>query len=399
MDTIFPFAMTRGHIPGLSYTESRSVPLPGPEWLRLRPLLSGICGSDVALLAGRSGPALSPFTSFPAILGHEVVAEVIECGSEALGVDAGDRVVVDPFISCQMRDLEPCPFCSSGQRCLCTQSAEGALAPGMLIGFCRDLPGSWSEEMVVHREQVYRVPTEITDDRAVLVEPFSVALHAVLKLPPEPGSRVLVLGGGTVGLLVLSALRLLKIDCHVTVVARYPIQAAMARKLGADVVHGRAEDAAIDVTKAKPYRPLRGRRVYTGGFDWIYDCVGTARTVDESMRVARPDGKVIMVGCAGEVSRLDLSFVWARELHITGCYGYSQERDVEGQPHTFDIALDLLKDNPDYPLTDLVTHRFSLANWAEAVSANLRRERSGAIKTIFDCRAGAENAKGAATTV
>jgi L-iditol 2-dehydrogenase len=383
---MLPFAMARGNIPGLRLTESRSVPLPDHNWLRLRPLLSGMCGSDIALLAGRSGPALSPFTSFPAVLGHEVVAEITECGSGAHGLDVGDRVVVDPFISCQMRGLEPCAFCSRGQRCLCTQSAEGALAPGMLIGFCRDLPGSWSEEMVVHREQVFRVVTEISNDRAVLVEPFSVALHAVLRLPPEPGSRVLILGGGTVGLLVLAALRLLEMECHVTVVAKYPFQAAMAKTLGADVVHARVHDAAIDVTKAKPYRPLKGPRVYTGGFDWIYDCAGTARTVDESMRVARPDGKVIMVGCAGEVSRLDLSFIWARELHITGSYGYSLERDVDGQPHTFEIALDLLKSNVDYPLADLVTHRFSLADWPKAVSVNLHRGRSGAIKTIFDCR-------------
>lgn len=386
MDNLLPLAMSSGRIPGLSYTATPPLELPGPDWLRLRPLLSGICGSDMALLTGKSSPALSPFTSFPAVLGHEVLAEVTECGAEVRGVNVGDRVVIDPFISCEMRGLEPCPSCRTGQRCVCTQTAEGSLSPGMLVGFCRDLPGGWSGEMIAHRGQVYCVPAEIPDDVAVLVEPFSVALHAVLKLVPEPRSRVLVLGGGTVGLLVLSALRLLKLDCHVTVIARYAVQAEMARRLGADAVHEQAGAAAIDVTGASRYKPLKGRPVYTGGFDTVYDCVGSGRSLDESMRVAGPQGRAVIVGCVGEVSRLDMTFVWARELYVTGSYGYAMEHDLEGKPHTFDLALDLLRGNSDYPLGELVTHRFPLSSWLEAMRVNLRRSQSGAIKTIFDCR-------------
>lgn len=387
MDTLLPVALANGRIPGLEYAQTPALDLPGPDWLRLRPLLSGICGSDMALLTGKSSPALSPFTSFPAVLGHEILAEVSKVGPEVTGVEVGDRVVVDPFISCEMRGLEPCSSCSTGRRCLCTRSAEGALAPGMLIGFCRDLPGGWSGEMVAHRNQVYRVPTAIPDDVAVLVEPFSVALHAVLKLAPRAGSRVLIVGGGAVGLLVLAALRLMKLDCHVTMVARYPFQAQVATRLGADVVNERAGAAAIEVTGAVSYKPIKGARVYTGGFDTVYDCVGSARSLDECMRVAGPDGNVILVGCVGEVSRLDLTFIWARELRITGSYGYSTEHGLVDTPHTIELALDLLNAAPDYPIGELVTHRFPLSRWTDAISVNLRRGRSGAIKTVFDCRA------------
>ncbi|MDQ4045246.1 MAG: alcohol dehydrogenase catalytic domain-containing protein [Chloroflexota bacterium] len=396
MEKVLPSRLASSGMLGLEYTPIPSKALPGADWLRLRPLLCGICGSDMALLTARNGPALSPFSSFPAVMGHEIVAEAIEVGPDVASVSKGDRVVVDPFISCEMRGLEPCPSCSAGQRCLCTRTAEGNLAPGMLVGFCRDLPGGWSGEMVAHRSQVYRVPDEVLDDVAVLVEPFSVALHAVLKLPPAPGSHVLILGGGALGLLVLAALRLLGLDCHVTVVARYPIQVQMAGKLGADVVHKHAGAAAVEVTGAVRYKPVKGRPVYTGGFDMVYDCVGTARSLDDAMRVASPDGKVILVGCVGEICRADLSFIWARELHVTGSYGYSTEHGLEGKPHTFEIALDLLGANPDCPIGELVTHRFPLSKWSEAIDINRRRSRSGAIKTIFDCRESGERRAGVA---
>jgi L-iditol 2-dehydrogenase len=263
------------------------------------------------------------------------------------------------------------------------QTAEGTLSPGMLLGFCRDLPGSWSDQMVVHRSQVYPVPPDVPDAAAVLVEPFSIALHAVLKRPPAEGSRVLILGGGSVGLLVLAALRLLDIPCHVTVIARYPFQAKMASRLGADDVRQDARAAATEITGAREYRPLKGRAVYAGGFDWVYDCVGSARSMDESMRVAGPGGKVMVVGCVGEVSRLDLSFIWSSELEMSGSYGYATEESLDGSPHTFEVALRLLGDHPEYPIPDLVTHRFPLTAWREAMRVNLNRGREGAIKTTF----------------
>lgn len=384
MDRLLPRSIATGRLPGLEYGPWAPIPLPGADWLRVRPLLSGVCGSDMALLMAKSSPALSPFTSFPAVLGHEVVAQVSDVGASVQDVPAGERVVINPYISCEMRGLDPCPSCASGQRCICTQAAEGNLSAGMLIGFCRDLPGSWSEQMVVHRSQVYPVPPEVPDTAAVLVEPFSIALHAVLKRPPEAGSRVLVLGGGSVGLLVLAALRLLDIPCHVTVIARYPFQAKMASRLGADEVRTDARGAATEIAGAKAYKPLKGDAVYAGGFGWVYDCVGSARSVDESMRVAGPGGKVIVVGCVGEVARMDLSFIWSGELEIIGSYGYATETSLEGSPHTFEVALGLLKDHPEYPLSDLVTHRFSLSAWREAMRFNVNRGREGTIKTVFD---------------
>ena len=119
------------------------------------------------MLTGRASATLSPFSSFPAILGHEVVAVVAEAGAEA-GVTAGQRVVLDPIISCAVRGLEPCPGCRDGTPALCRRAAEGDLSPGMLIGFCRDLPGGWSEGMLAHASQLHPVPERLSDEAAAL---------------------------------------------------------------------------------------------------------------------------------------------------------------------------------------------------------------------------------------
>ena len=168
-------------------------PIPrGDDWVRLRPTLAGVCGTDMALLTGHASAILSPFASFPAVLGHEVVG-VVE--------GEGRRVVVDPVIGCVVRGLEPCRRCAAGQARFCERATEGGISPGVLIGYCADLPGGWSDAMAVHRSQLHPLPDAIADEVAVLVEPFSVALHAVLARPPAAGAAVLVIGAGTLGLL------------------------------------------------------------------------------------------------------------------------------------------------------------------------------------------------------
>jgi threonine dehydrogenase-like Zn-dependent dehydrogenase len=376
-----------GRIPGLGEVDLAPKPLPGPEWVRLKPRLCGVCGSDISMLTNRGSPALTPFISFPVVPGHEIVADVVEVGAGAGEVAVGQRVIVNPLISCEMRGLPPCRSCAAGEPGLCTSSAEGALSPGMLIGFCRDLPGGWSEELVAHRSQLFPVPDALPDATAVLVEPFSVAVHAVLNAPPPPDAKVLIVGAGSIGLLVLAALRSLGNTANVTVLARHPIQEQMAKRFGADaVLRGKsAGDAATQIAGAKRYKPIKGKPVYAGGFDWVFDCVGSAKSVDESLRVAGPHGRVVLIGCAAELPRLDLTFVWLRELQITGCYVYGKEPAFEGA-HTFDVALRLLAEHPELPLAELVTHTVPLAGWREAMQISLAHGRHEAIKVVFDCR-------------
>src|ERR687890_515876 len=113
-----------------------------PEWVRVKPRLSGICGSDLSTLSAQSSPYFSPITSPPFVMGHEVVGEVVEDNS---GFRAGERVVVEPALGCAVRGIEPpCASCASGRYALCVNVARGDISPGIQTGFCRDTGGGWS---------------------------------------------------------------------------------------------------------------------------------------------------------------------------------------------------------------------------------------------------------------
>ena len=148
--------------------EKRPEPkLPTPEWVRVRPLLSGICGSDLGTLSAENSPYFSPITSPPFVLGHEVLGEVVRRTTPALR--AGERVVVEPALGCAVRGIEPpCAYCASGRYALCVNVAKGDILPGIQTGFCGDTGGGWSEgTLVAHPSQLHRVPDEVSDEAAV----------------------------------------------------------------------------------------------------------------------------------------------------------------------------------------------------------------------------------------
>lgn len=365
--------LARGWMPWVGLDRYAPPALPGPDWVRLRPILSGLCGTDVALLTGKTSAAMSPFASFPAVLGHEIVARVAE---------SGERVVVDPLLGCVPRGLDPCPSCVGGEPGLCLRTAEGSISPAPMLGYCHDLPGGWSDEIVAHASQLHPVPDALSDEAAVLVEPLSVALHAVLATPPAEGERVLVIGAGTIGLCAAAALLLAAPGAEVTVVARHAAQRDLAARFGAYVASDPLA-AAVERAGARRHRPLVGEDVLTGGFAQVYDCVGSGSSLDASLRVAAPRGRVVILGGPAIVRDLDWTLAWTRELRVEGAYVYGSEHGLPGAPHTMDAAMRLLVEHPELPIGELVTHRFRLEEWRQAMAAALDRRRSGAIKVVF----------------
>src|SRR5688572_8966589 len=212
------YALARGlgkWMPSLYYGKASCIRLadvpeprpPGADWAGLQPVLAGLCGSDLATIFLHQSPVLEPMSSMPCVLGHEVLARVIR---PVGGLKEGDRVVIDPLLPCALRGVSPpCASCRRGDYNVCESVTRGHLAPGMLIGFHRELPGGWGDRMLAHEQQLFAVPDSVPDKLAALVEPLAVGMHAVLKAPPRDEDRVLVVGSGMIGYSVMAALRLL----------------------------------------------------------------------------------------------------------------------------------------------------------------------------------------------
>lgn len=377
-----------GKLSALQLKEIEEPKLPGPQWIKVKPILSGICGTDMGAILYKSSPALTPFSSFPSIPGHEVVGIVTEVGKEVTRVKVGDRIAIDPFISCAVRGVEePCPACQAGLHCLCRYSGTSVgLAPGMLMGFCRDLPGAWSELFVAHESMAIPVPDQLSHQQAVLIEPLSVGLHAVLRRPPQKGERVLIIGGGMMAFSALVALKLLNLGCEIVHYCRRRYQKELSLKLGAHRVVQNLEELEEDFLSmplTKKHRPLMGNPVYSGGYDLVYDCVGSKETLSLALRMTRERGHLILIGGAGEIAKLDWTQVWTKELSILGSLGYGREEWQGEQLSTHDLIIRLLLQNPVYPVEELITHQFPLEDYQEAIKANMDRGEYQSIKTVF----------------
>jgi threonine dehydrogenase-like Zn-dependent dehydrogenase len=149
------------------------------------------------------------------------------------------------------------------------------------------------------------------DDVAVLTEPATVSLHSVLRLPPKEDDKVLVIGGGVIGLGIVSALRALKVkSLAVTLLARYQFQKDKALELGADRVVGENDsyDAFSEILKT-PLLGNKGNQVLNNGFNHIYDCVSSSSTINDSLRWLRPRGSLILVGMDDKKNQKQLLLV------------------------------------------------------------------------------------------
>jgi threonine dehydrogenase-like Zn-dependent dehydrogenase len=372
----------------LRYRDVAPPPMPNDAWLRVRTRYGGICGSDLGTITLHASTTTTVVTSFPFTLGHENVGFITELGSAAGGFKVGQRVVVNPLLPCEVRGFaDLCPSCAAGEVNLCQRFDQGDIAPGLLTGFCRDTGGSWSSEFVAHRSQVLPVPSHLSDEEAVMAEPFAVALHAVLRNPPGEDDTVLIVGSGVIGLCLVAALRALGFRCRIVVTARYEFQAETAQALGADVVVGRSRGSALErhltqILNARSLKPVLGPNFIVGGADIVYDCVGSAASIQDSLRFAASGGTVVIVGLAGSPSGLDWTPVWLNELTVRGVFAYASE-SVDGERvSTMALALRLMASGKA-SLAGLVTHHFSLDDYQHALSTVTSKGSAGVIKAVF----------------
>ena len=341
-----------------------------PGWVRLCPELAGICGSDIGLAHAKLSFVLSAFyTAVRQVPGHEIVAVVTDCGPGVRRVRPGDRVAVTPFLSCAQRGIDPpCRACADGLPGLCERFDQpGAIGcSGASIGFEAQVGGGWGEELVAHESQLFPVG-ELASRRAVLAEPASVALHAILRWE-RSGDRVVVIGAGTVGLLIVAGLRMLHPDLDVIMLTNSEFSAERARKAGASRVlpsSGRAVQLLAESDGGRVLRPRMTRTpILEQGVDAVFDAVASAETIDLGLHLLRSSGALVLVGSAGQ-QQVDWSLVWNRGLTVLGTCNFGPERTLGGR-HTMDQVVEWLHD-PGYRVDELVTHTFGIEEWRSAM--------------------------------
>jgi threonine dehydrogenase-like Zn-dependent dehydrogenase len=364
-----------------------------PDWVITRPRLAGVCGSESKLVLGDfdTGDIDNPmaaFSSIPHIPGHEVVAEVVALGPDASGLEVGQRVLLNPWLTCGPRGIDPpCPSCQSGDLNLCWSFTSGALGPGVHVGVATDAPGGWADLMAAHDSMLIPIPDSVTDEVAVLADPFAVSMHAIVRHPPPLTGRALIYGAGALGVTSVAVLRTLYPEVEIGVVARFPAQAELATKLGAsavfaheprlDLVEALAEWSGGDLHTAYAGLPM----AHPGGIDVVYDTVARPETLEVGVRVLAERGTLVQTG-VHTPGRWEYTPLYFKELSLAGSNAFGIE-EVEGvRQHAIRHYLDLVVDGR-VDLSGMLTHQFPLDHWHDALRALATQDESGAVKVAF----------------
>ncbi len=316
-------------------------PTPGPEDVVVAVRACGICGSDLHWYHEQMMiPQVCP--------GHEIAGEVAAVGSAVRGLREGDRVAVEGISSCGQ-----CRYCRAGTYHYCPQIG----VVGMTI------PGGFADYLRIPGRHCFPVPDGVGFTTAALSEPLGVALHGLRVSGLQMGQRVLVLGAGTIGLAAVVAARAGGAG-EILVTARRPQQRDAALALGADrVLDDKDGSAVMDAAQESP-------------IDLVVETVGgAADTLDTAVVACRPGGTVCVLGVFTTAPAFPALFVIAKELRLQGAFVYNRS----GSRADFEIVQDLLARHGRQIGATFVTHRFPLADIAEAFTVAADKS-TGSIK-------------------
>jgi L-iditol 2-dehydrogenase len=269
-------------------------PAPGEVVVAVKAV--GVCGSDVHGYTGSTGRRIAPM-----IMGHEFTGVVAAVGAGVTGRQTGDRVVVQPLITCGQ-----CANCRAGMSNVCT-NRRGL---GMM-----DVDGAYAEAVRVFPGQLYDLPTEVSWEHGSLVEPLSVALHAVNLTPIGLMDPVVILGAGTLGLFALLGCRL-KGAGTIIVSDLSAHRRAKAQQMGADILVNPAEEDLADVVK---------RVAGAAGAPIVIEAVGINATARQSIELVKPGGNVTWIGNSQPIVEVPMQKVVTQEVTLRGSYGFATE--------------------------------------------------------------------------
>lgn len=315
--------------------EVRECPIPtaGPGEVVIKNMACGVCGTDVHIYHGEPGSAdVTP----PVVLGHEYAGEVVEVGEGVTALQPGDHVTVDPNIYCGA-----CEYCRGGKKQLCETMQA--------IGVTRD--GGFAQYSVVPVEQAFKLSADLPYEWGAMAEPVACCLHGIDLAGIRPGDTVCVIGGGAIGLIMM---QLAKLSGAAKLVVSEPNEKRRqaALQLGADL--------AIDPTDPQQ------RASMECAANVVIECVGNNPAVQSAFDFAKKGATVVLFS----VPKVDASFplplfdVYKKELTIKGSFV---------NPDTHDRAVQLLNAGK-LNFEPIITHRFPLAQMAEAIAEQMGSE-------------------------
>jgi threonine dehydrogenase-like Zn-dependent dehydrogenase len=368
-----------------------------PDWLVMRTHLTGICGSDykqVFIDFENIDSPMAACASFPQVMGHEVVGTIIAVGPAVTTRRVGERVVLNPWLSCAPRGIAPlCPMCVEGQYSLCENFRRGRLSAGIHTGTCRDASGGFAPQVPAHESMAIPVPDGVSDEQAVLADPFSVSLHSVLRYPPRAGELVVVYGCGTLGLCAIEILHKL-FDVRIVAITRFDHQARLAQQLGAEETipwrpTGQIVARLAALTGSDVFAPAEGApglpMLYgRPGVRVVYNTVGTAESLEVAVRIAGPRATVVMSG-VDTPARFEWSPHYFKEINLVGSNAFGVEELGGVRKHAMEHYLDLVGAGR-VDVTPILTHRFRLDDFKEAFRTTHSQGETGAVKVLFDFR-------------
>jgi L-iditol 2-dehydrogenase len=309
--------------------EFHDVPIPkvGKDEVLIQVKRIGVCGSDIHVYHG-----MHPYTGYPIVQGHEVCGIVSEVGKDVQGFAPGDQVVFMPQVTCG-----ECYPCRRGMYHICDRLK--------VMGFQTD--GAAQEYFPVSAKMVLKLPVSISIDHGALIEPVSVAVHALSRFGNVDGLNVLVLGAGTIGNLVAQVAKASGArNVLITDISAYKLE--KAHQCGLEhAVNTQQEDLGQAILKA----------IGPDKADPILECVGVQDTITQAIENARKGSTIVVVGVFGKKPVVDLGLVQDRELNVVGTLMY-QKKDYER-------AIELVA-NGKLRLDPMITHRFAFKDYLKA---------------------------------
>ncbi|MBC7725596.1 MAG: alcohol dehydrogenase catalytic domain-containing protein [Burkholderiaceae bacterium] len=318
----------------------KPVPLPGEVLVETR--VTGVCGSDTHAAHGRH-----PFVPLPYYPGHEVVGIVREVGRAVTGLVPGDRVTAEPTLPCW-----ECKMCMTGRSNLCEN---------LRFFGCGYEQGGMADFFTLPENRLHRIPDDLDDFQAALIEPLATPVHAVRISGGVAGLAVVIIGAGTIGLLVLAAAR----HAGATTIIMTDLIASKrerALRLGADAV--------VDASLPDAVSAIRDRLGESA--DVVFDCVAVQSTVDQAIALATKAGTVVIVGVPASAVTVPLPQIQDRQLRIQGSATYL--------PDDYERAIAIIRSG-GVTAEDFITRRFPLERVAEAFATSAGGEEVKVVLT------------------